>query len=269
MFLDLSSNTFLFGVEYLKSQNAYDMSSHNHNQYELYFLEQNQIDFIVNGTIYTVEKNSVVLIKPNIFHKTTSTSGRTRTCIYFAERFLKMYFSDQSIKTLLQCFEINMISLDAESFSKIKRLSLLLEKENQDEPRNCIFIYLADILNILNSKKSLQILHFPTSLQENITPVLTYINQNYNTLNTLDDISNHFHISKYHLCHIFKKAVNLTVTQYINNIKIQNACTMLAYSGKSISEVGLECGFNSAMYFCKTFKKILNITPSEFRINIK
>jgi AraC-like DNA-binding protein len=72
-------------------------------------------------------------------------------------------------------------------------------------------------------------------------------------------------MSKYYLCRIFKEATGVTLTHYINNIKIQNACHMLVNTDRSILEIGNACGFNSSMYFCKIFKEALSVTPSEFR----
>ncbi len=67
------------------------------------------------------------------------------------------------------------------------------------------------------------------------------------------------------LCRTFKKLTGYTVIQYINILKIQKACDLLHETRKSITEIALDCGFNSTMYFCKTFKAILNITPTDYR----
>ena len=50
-----------------------------------------------------------------------------------------------------------------------------------------------------------------------------------------------------------------------NMLKIQKACDLLHDTTKNSTEIALDCGFNSTMYFCKTFKSILGMTPSEYR----
>lgn len=266
MSADLSNTHPLFSIEYCKHDEKHNMSNaHYHNSYELYVLEQGYHSILINDSISDVTMYNIVLYKPNTFHKSIENQGCARTCIYFTERFLRLHFTELSIKTLLSCFENNIISLNKEMFPKVKNLMLLLEKENIADVHNHIFIYLADILNILNDNKSTSNIENTTSTYKNFSPILSYINQNYNKINSIEEISETFYISKFYLCHLFKEVTGLTLIQYLNKIKIQNACNMLVNTKLSISEIGTACGFHSSMYFCKIFKQELSATPSEFR----
>ena len=73
------------------------------------------------------------------------------------------------------------------------------------------------------------------------------------------------YISTPHLCRIFKKHTGMTVSHYINHVKLQHGCELLVHTNMSITEIALQCGFNSSMYFCKTFKSQMGCTPTEFR----
>ena len=98
-----------------------------------------------------------------------------------------------------------------------------------------------------------------------ISPLISYVHENFLTLSSIDEIASTFYITPSHLCRTFKKLTGYTVIQYINILKIQKACDLLHETRKSITEIALDCGFNSTMYFCKTFKAILNITPTDYR----
>jgi AraC-like DNA-binding protein len=240
-------------------------SAHHHNTYELYILEQGYHSILINDSIHHITNYDVALFKPNIFHKSLQKQDCARTCIYFTDRFLRLHFTDYSMKTLLSCFEKEVISLNKEIFPKLKKLMLLLENETVSDANNHIFIFLADILNILNdNKNSKRAEHLPVA-HKNFAPVLSYINQNYNKITSLEEIASQFYISKFYLCRLFKETTGLTLIQYLNNIKLQNACNMLINTDLSVSHIGTACGFNSTMYFCKTFKQALSVTPSEFR----
>ncbi|MNM57818.1 Melibiose operon regulatory protein [compost metagenome] len=256
----------LFYIEYEKHDSSYRMSNfHYHNSYELYILEEGYHHFMINDSLYDITMYDVALFKPNSFHKSRGNHSCARTCLYFTERFLRQHFTDRSIKSLLSCFDKEIISTSKEAFPRIKKLLLLLERENVDDPDNRIFIYLADILNILNeNKKTPRVKHVPAPYA-NFAPILSYINQNYNRITKIEEIAEEFYLSKYYLCHVFKEVTGLTLIQYLNNIKIQHACNMLVNSNLSILEIGTACGFNSSMYFCKIFKQALTVTPSEFR----
>lgn len=268
MSADLYNAHPLFSMEYLKHDLNHHMTNfHYHNAYELYFLEEGYHNILINNSIFDVTIYDVALCKPNIFHKSLHNQGCARTCIYFTERFLHLHFTELSIKALLSCFEKEIISLNKEVFPKIKKIMLLLEKEKITDSNNRIFIYLADILNILNDNKMSQRVEPIPSPYTNFVPILSYINENYNKINNIEEISDKFYISKFYLCHIFKEATGLTLIQYLNKIKIQNACNMLIDTDLSVLDISIACGFNSSMYFCKTFKQALSVTPSEFRKN--
>ncbi len=265
---DLNNIHPLFLIEYFEHTSGEDMTNyHYHTAYELYFLEQGYHNVLVNDSILDVAAYDVLLYRPNTFHKSIRRKGCIRTCIYFTDRFLHLYFTDPAISSLLRCFETELITLNKEIFPKVKKIMLLLEKEDVNNPNNRIFIYLADILNILNdNRNSFTSDHVPSVLK-NLSPILSYINQNYSKINNIEDISNQFYISKFYLCHIFKESTGITLIQYLNKIRIQNACSLLIRTNRTISDIGAACGFNSSMYFCKIFKRVLSVTPSEFRKN--
>ncbi|AIQ53764.1 helix-turn-helix transcriptional regulator [Paenibacillus sp. FSL R7-0331] len=256
----------LFYIEYMKHDAGHRMPGvHYHNCYELYILEEGHHNMLIHDSVLTLAVHDTALFKPNLFHQSYRNNGCARTCLYFTDRFLRMYFTEKAVTSLLDCFDRGVISIDRELFPRVKKLLLLLEKEDVTDSSNRIFIYLAEILDILNQSKSAPRTAQTTASPDQIDLILSYINQNYATIRKIEEIAGQFYISKYYLCHIFKEATGLTLVHYINNIRIQHACNMLVNTGRSILEIGLACGFNSSMYFCKTFKQALNVTPSEFR----
>jgi AraC-like DNA-binding protein len=258
----------LFSIEHTKHDPVHRMSDyHYHNSYELYFLEDGYHNFLINDAIHDIAMYDAALFKPNLFHKSRHNHNCTRTCLYFTDRFLRLHFTERSIKALLGCFDKEVISIGKEKFPRIKKLLLLLEKENVDDPDNRVFVYLADILNLLNESKGTPRSSHLSATDAHFAPILAYINQNFNKINKIEEIAEQFYISKYYLCRLFKEATGLTLVQYMNTIKIQHACNMLVNTDLSIMEIGDACGFNSSMYFCKMFKQALSVTPSDFRRN--
>lgn len=102
-----------------------------------------------------------------------------------------------------------------------------------------------------------------------IDKILDYTEKNLRENISLEEISDKFHISKYYLCHIFKKQTGLTVTEYIYMRRIAVAKTLLCTTDKSMGEIAAECGFNSQAYFGKKFLISEGQTPGEFRKNNK
>lgn len=66
----------------------------------------------------------------------------------------------------------------------------------------------------------------------------------------------------------FKKHFGLTVTKYINTIRMQHACTLMKQGFSSISDISSNCGYSDPQYFSKLFKKSFGETPGEYRKGI-
>ncbi len=259
-----------FYIESLTREPGCQMSYlHYHDLYELYFLEQGHHSTIIEDKLFQLSPKDVALYTPNILHKSHNTNGYSRTCIYFTSDYLKKYFSLTAIDTLTECFKTPVISLDDDTFAQIRKIFPLIKAENPKAEGNCAFMYLTAILAILNRNKNS---YRPIQLsqeQEKLTLVLRYIHQNYNSIDSISEIASQLYVTKYHLCHTFKAATGLTLIEYINHIKIRQACNLLKCTKKSVTQIGADCGFNSPMYFCKTFKKLMGTAPSEFRKSLQ
>jgi len=105
---------------------------------------------------------------------------------------------------------------------------------------------------------------------QRINTVFAYIDDNLDTDLSLETIAQIAHYSPYHFHRIFNTITNEPLNVYVNRKRIEKAAGLL-YRKKevSITNIYLQCGFNSAASFTKSFKKYYKISPSEFRkINI-
>ncbi len=66
----------------------------------------------------------------------------------------------------------------------------------------------------------------------------------------------------------FKKHFSCSPSQFIKKLRIDHACDLL-YSNYNLSDIALECGFCDQSYFTKEFKKVMNMTPRQFKVNYK
>ena len=102
---------------------------------------------------------------------------------------------------------------------------------------------------------------------DSVSAIVAYINANYQRIHGIEEIAEAFFISKYHLCRIFKNAMKITVIEYLNQVKIKQACHLLINTKKDMTEIAQLCGFHSAAYFSKVFRKLMNQKPMEYRKN--
>jgi len=120
------------------------------------------------------------------------------------------------------------------------------------------------VFNILTAAKANEESYVPV-LDNRVSEALEYINENLSCGVSLDEICEHIHVSKYYLCHMFKKMVGMTISEYVLSRRLSIARKSLRDSDMSLSEISEASGFCSFSYFSKMFRKYEGMTPSEFR----
>lgn len=85
----------------------------------------------------------------------------------------------------------------------------------------------------------------------------------------IDEIAEKMNMSKYYLCHVFKKETSMTLTGWKNYLRIERAKELLAGSSLKMIDIAHECGFGSASYFSEVFIKSESITPEAYRKRLK
>lgn len=98
-----------------------------------------------------------------------------------------------------------------------------------------------------------------------ITRAMDYIQKNITSTMRPRDVAASIDISEDYLSRLFKKEMNLTLSQYIIKKKCDTAKYMLINSSATCSEISTFLGFSSSSHFIKRFKEINNITPDSFR----
>ena len=99
-----------------------------------------------------------------------------------------------------------------------------------------------------------------------ISPAITYLENNYVSSCTIEQLSSLCCLSPSRFFHLFKKNVGCSPMTYKNRILIQKASqTLLFHKDKSIEDVAFEYGFISPIYFRRLFKKLTGKTPSQYR----
>ena len=246
-----------------KKVSDYQLASmHYHASYELYYLDAGNRDYFVEDKFFSVSSGSFVLVPPSKIHRTGGAYG-LRTLVGFTHDFLAKTYTEEAIRDLVKCFDTTLIHPSEEKQAEYKALLKNL--------MNCatvteFSIYLGILLQELAKCKPEDTYN---KHNKQISDIIEYINKHYAEIQTIEQIADHFYISKYHLCRIFRNAMQITLIDYLNNIKIKNACVFLTSSDKSIQEISQLCGFNSSAYFTNVFRKIAMVTPSEYKKRAK
>ncbi|MCL2152499.1 MAG: helix-turn-helix domain-containing protein [Oscillospiraceae bacterium] len=96
-----------------------------------------------------------------------------------------------------------------------------------------------------------------------------YIKRNCGEKLSLDSLAKEVYLSKSYLSSVFKKETGMSLTVYINKVRVEKSKKLLLENDDSLSRISSQCGFKDQSYFTKVFKRETGMAPKQFRNNTK
>ncbi|MBT2701616.1 helix-turn-helix transcriptional regulator, partial [Bacillus sp. ISL-40] len=84
----------------------------------------------------------------------------------------------------------------------------------------------------------------------------------------LSDLADLVQMNPQYLSHLFKKEVGISIIEFIQQVKVDEAKTLLTYTQHSLTEISSLLNFHDQSYFIKVFKKFAGVTPNQFKKGI-
>ena len=108
-------------------------------------------------------------------------------------------------------------------------------------------------------------IHMRRANERHVENTCKYIEEHLLDKLSLNFLAAQASVTPAYLTTLFRKTIGMTLTDYIQNKKIYAAMDMLMMTEEKISEIGDYLNFASASYFCRTFKKVVGVSPRQFR----
>lgn len=244
---------------------------HSHDYYEIFIVAMGTVPHMVNGIMQKLPAGSLVFIRPDDFHAHMCNDENSAFInLTFTKETAKMLFAylfdtDVSEK-MLSCDIPPMVFLDKNNRENlVSQINELNTERWQD--KNALKIRMRTILvNIFSHFTST----FPKESDESVPHWLVELTtemekpENFTSgTERMIELSNK---SREHLSRSFKKYYGLTVTEYVNGLRINYASNLLLNTNISIIDICFDCGFQSLSYFYRIFRQKNGITPSDFRV---
>lgn len=150
----------------------------------------------------------------------------------------------------------------------IRRLTKLCDapgsKVEQDFSKAC-YSFLLDLYNCITYISSTDIASDDHILHQ----ITSFLEEHYAEDISLDMLSEQLHLTPEYLCTYYKKKMQCTIMNALLTLRISRARIFLRqYPERKVKEIARMCGFDSPSYFCRQFKKIVGVTPDQFRKGI-
>ena len=98
-----------------------------------------------------------------------------------------------------------------------------------------------------------------------IFEIAKYIQRHYHEDITLQEIANHFYLSREYISRKFKQEFKVNISDYISGIRMDKAKLLLLNPHLRIAQVSAMVGYDDEKYFSKVFKKAVGVSPNEYR----
>ena len=95
---------------------------------------------------------------------------------------------------------------------------------------------------------------------------LEHLNKNYMDDMTLDTLAAYAGFSRYTLSRMFRQHTGMTFTQYLSQRRVEMAMELLSATRMPVTQVALQCGFNSIATFNRVFRDVKGCTPTQYRV---
>lgn len=235
-------------------------------------LAGNNMHVFHEGEIYIIGANLPHLFKsdPAYFLPDSDKEVRTITIFFNPSGKLSALFSLPEMKMVKAFIAQNQSGFkvpDSLYPDMAKRIAIIQKADGAEQLYS--FIELLNVLTLAGELQPLSSGSYTFSMTDpegmRIASVYNYIMQNYSSALTLEEVAMQAHLTPTAFCRYFKKHTRHTLVNFINKVRVNEACKMLVNgSAKSIATIAYSCGFNSITNFNYVFKSITGVSPRDY-----
>lgn len=243
---------------------------HSHEYTEISIMLEGEALYTIEDEKHLVKANTVMVFNPGVVHWEKQPLNTSAHELHIGIRnFLLTGYPKDTMpnkETILSpqgnhhkimdiawniVHELEQESLEFRAMTKALTVQLIVQiirslEASQD-------LYLIGINPTVSRKQSL------------VTDALHYIDRHYNEELTIDQIAQELLISPTYLSRIFKEVQDISVINYLIDIRMKHASTLLKESNLAVKEVAQLVGYQDPLYFSKQFKKYFGKTPSHYK----
>lgn len=248
--------------------------NHFHSTYELFYLVSGERRFFIKDRTIIIKEGDLVLIQPNILHRTTNANlpEHERIIINFHKDFL-MHQNSAVFQVLHLLFEKEylVISLSPHHRSYVEDILRRILLEVQQKNTGFEIWSQTLILQLLIyscrfiEQNNIEPLTYISPIHERMSEIVRFINEHYTQDLSLHYLSEQFYISPFYLSRAFKEATGFTFIEYLNSVRIKEAKKLLEHSSIKVNKIAERVGFGSITHFGRVFKEITGHAPLYYR----
>ena len=243
-------------------------SDHYHQNPELFYILKGTLEVKIDDKVYELRQEDIVLINANKRHTMTGKEG------ILAARFeIDFHLLAEYMGTMQLLFWCNTIVDKNAAYDELRKVldQILARYFERDEKGafdlNALYFQAAHILtsNFLINMDDSRFENWDSQNRIRIKNIQNYIQANYQSQISLNDLAQRLYLSNAYLSKYIKKNLGMTFIEYLNNVRLFHAVDEILYTEKNITHIALDNGFPTSAAFTKAFRESYHEAPSEYR----
>ena len=243
---------------------------HTHDFYEIFYILEGSIDHEINGTRSRLHAGDIVFTTPSDVHSFFREPGNRckhrdiiirpqffQTVCHFIDEDFQHAYDKNLLPKVVRLSQERLESYENRIINVILTSSTNATFHLASAKTLCISL----LNNLIEVEKKQVDNHYPMWFRE----LLARFHMNDFLREGLDEILSPFHFSRSYMCRAFHKYLNCTMTDYLNEVRLQQATFLLQYTDDTILSICHDIGFSSISYFNKLFKEKYGMSPNAFR----
>ncbi|URZ02245.1 AraC family transcriptional regulator [Clostridium felsineum] len=256
--------------------------NHKHAFFEMLYVYSGSCKQNIGGTDIILNTGDICIVSPEIEHSVSVFDDSIIIDVLikkstFNDTFLEV-LSDENILSsffmkILYTKQYNNYIIFKNNNSNVTdtMLNILIESIENKKYCNKVLDNLLMILFAYLLRDEKNTVELPNELHKStkhMSSILTYMQSNYKTV-TLEELSNNFHFTVPYLSKLIKTNTGHNFKQIIQTIKLNKAIELLTYSTLKIHDISDILGYENSTHFIRTFKKVYNLSPTEYKKSIR
>ena len=278
---NLINITKIVTIHYYELNKNYCYDGEKHNFWEMVYVDAGNIRISTDDKEFHLKQGEIIFHKPNEFHtlKTDPETTANAFVISFVCSSESMSFFKDKTMTVPSNLKKIISSIIEEYFLTFEPMSsedIKLEmKENVPiGSQQMIKIYLEQFLILLirsdNNIRNTRIFPSKESMENHlVSQIIQIVEENtYNKI-TVEQICTQLNYSRTYISKLFKTVSDYTISEYILKHKIREAKKLIREEKYNFTQISDMLAFDNPHYFSTVFKKISNMTPTDYKNSVK
>ena len=245
--------------------------THWHSAMEIMYVLEGEVDVTVGGQTTVLLPGDVYLVDCAVPHSTKSLDGNKAVLIQIPYPLLERYIPDINSRRFgFDCHSKNPIvkTKILQLIEIIRQMQVVFEVKPDGEIlrfNSLVFEFLFQIYHNFSREMETVEAQKENKTFGRIQTILDYLDSNYASPISLDEISKVACLQKEYFCHFFKKNMGITYTNYLNDLRLSKIRDDLVDTDLPVKLILEKHGFSNYKLFRKMFSETFGCTPTTYR----